>query len=582
MKKLLIILTVFIIFITIFVTLDNKSKYKIIKINSPISFYIDENKNSILDEKSPVYINNIYFVELKSDYTNNSILKELEPKEKLFLEYFAKLYSKNIIYNKYVKIQNGEITVNGKPYKQLLTDTGYFYNDDKDSQLALVRKIKSENLDDYVIYNSKSKKYHNFNCPEIFKLKNYKIIKKSQIDNNFIPCKNCILPKDIKENPPEQKTLQTDNQVFNNNIKVFFIDLNETFKPSDKCLTKVCRVLKDEINNAKNTIDIALYGIDAQPEILNAIINAQKRGVKVRIVSDFNKETDNYYADTLKLKSKIKNFITDKDYDLNNFPAIMHNKFFIFDNKKVFTGSTNISKTGITGFNSNISILINSADAAKIFTKEFEQMFNGNFHKQKKKINNQEIVFNDELKLKILFSPQDKIITNHIIPLIKNAKKYVYIPVFYLTKIELINALETAHKNNADIKIILDSTGAHNKYSIHKQLRQKGIKVKTENYAGKMHTKAIFIDDKYSVIGSMNYTNSGENRNDENVIIIQNKEITEFLRNSFISLWNKIPPKYENYDPKAESIESIGSCYDGIDNDFDKKIDKEDDYCTIK
>ena len=136
--------------------------------------------------------------------------------------------------------------------------------------------------------------------------------------------------------------------------------------------------------------------------------------------------------------------------------------------------------------------------------------------------------------------------------------------------------------NGVEIKIINDATNAHSKYSIHKELRKAGIKVKTENYAGKMHMKAMFVDDKISVVGSMNYTKSGNNKNDENVLIIYNKEITKYSKRTFMHLWNKIPDKYEHYDPRAESFESIGSCYDGIDNNFDSKTDSNDIGCMIK
>ena len=94
--------------------------------------------------------------------------------------------------------------------------------------------------------------------------------------------------------------------------------------------------------------------------------------------------------------------------------------------------------------------------------------------------------------------------------------------------------------------------------------------------------KSMVIDDKVSVIGSMNFTNSGNNKNDENVLIIKDANIAKFIKNNFIYLWNKIPEKYEHFDPRAESAESIGSCEDGIDNNFDNKIDTQDEGCRIK
>ena len=105
--------------------------------------------------------------------------------------------------------------------------------------------------------------------------------------------------------------------------------------------------------------------------------------------------------------------------------------------------------------------------------------------------------------------------------------------------------------------------------------------LKTENYAGKMHSKSMIIDDLYFITGSMNFSNSGENKNDENTIIIKDKDIAQLQKNIFLYLWTKIPNKYLNKNAKPESLDSIGSCQDGIDNNFNNKTDKEESYCNI-
>ena len=121
------------------------------------------------------------------------------------------------------------------------------------------------------------------------------------------------------------------------------------------------------------------------------------------------------------------------------------------------------------------------------------------------------------------------------------ANKYIYIPVFYITKKELINELISAHQRGVEVKIINDATNASNKHTIHHQLREAGIKVKTENYAGKLHSKAMIIDDEYSIIGSMNFTKQGENVNDENCLIIKNAPVlTKKYKKHFLELWDSI------------------------------------------
>jgi len=114
---------------------------------------------------------------------------------------------------------------------------------------------------------------------------------------------------------------------------------------------------------------------------------------------------------------------------------------------------------------------------------------------------------------------------------------------------------------------------------MHKILRENGIKVKIENFGGKMHAKSIIIDDKYFISGSMNLTKAGNIRNDENTIIIHNEELTIKYKKYFLKLWNMIPNKYLYYDPNPESFESGNSCFDGIDNDFDRTIDSKDKMC---
>ena len=182
-------------------------------------------------------------------------------------------------------------------------------------------------------------------------------------------------------------------------------------------------------------------------------------------------------------------------------------------------------------------------------------------------------------KITPFFSPKDKIIVNNIIPLINNAKHYIFIPAFIITHEEFSNALINAHKRNVTIKIITDATNVSSSRSKIKILRNAGIFVKVENYAGKMHSKSIIIDDKYVLAGSMNFTKSGETKNDENFLIIEDERLARYYRGFFEYLWAKIPDKYLKSNPRAEGKSSIGSCSDGIDNDYDGKIDMEDEGC---
>ena len=248
----------------------------------------------------------------------------------------------------------------------------------------------------------------------------------------------------------------------------------------------------------------------------------------------------------------------------------MHNKFYIFDNKIVITGSANLSHTDMSGYNSNAIIVINSPAAAKIYTEEFNQMYEGKFHSNKILTENSSGIY---------FSPQNKTIQNTILPLIRNSKNYIYIPAFLISHKEMVSELIQAKNRGVDVRIITDALNASAKYSKVRELRAAGMPVKIENYAGKMHSKTMIIDDKYLILGSMNFSKSGESKNDENLIVIDNKEAAIFYKQFFLYLWDKIPDKWLKFYPRAEGLDSIGSCSDGVDNDYDGLVDMEEESC---
>ena len=342
--------------------------------------------------------------------------------------------------------------------------------------------------------------------------------------------------------------------------------------PSKKINSPFGKKLLELINNAKYEIDFAIYGLRGQDTILEALKNAQKRGVIINGVVDSDAKNHNYYDDT-KLLYKYFNIKSDHQ------SYIMHNKFFIIDKSILWTGSSNISDTGTGGYNANNAVVIYNKQMANIYLEEFNQMFyNKKFHIHKTKHTFYNLKTKDST-ISVFFSPKSNTYKNGIKQIIQNAKRYIYIPIFYITHSNLTQELIKAKNRGVDIKIILDATAAKNRYSKHKFLRANGIKVKVENFGGKMHCKSIIVDDKYFITGSMNLTKAGNTKNDENTLIIKNSKLAKQYKKYFLTLWKKIPNKYLYFDPSPESIYSGNSCYDGIDNDFDHLIDNKDKGC---
>ena len=57
--------------------------------------------------------------------------------------------------------------------------------------------------------------------------------------------------------------------------------------------------------------------------------------------------------------------------------------------------------------------------------------------------------------------------------------------------------------------------------------RQAGLNVLIDGIEGLMHHKVFVVDRKIVVLGSYNFSQSAEERNDENLLIIHSPEIAE-------------------------------------------------------
>ena len=382
-------------------------------------------------------------------------------------------------------------------------------------------------------------------------------------------------------------------------LTFYYIRAREFKNPSNEVRTEAGKALVEAINNSKQTIDFAFYGLSKQDEILNALINAQKRGVKIRGIVDKNIENKNDYSGTEYSINKLGKGIIKTDYKaeieklnkINNKEIefsydffkghIMHNKFCIIDNEIVWTGTVNISSTGTGGFNENNACIVRSKDFAKVFKKEFEQMYvNELFHENKYPIYSKKGINIDNKNVQIYFSPNKFVINNVILPEIEKAQDYIYLSMFLITNNKIVQSLIDAHERGVEIKLIIDAHHALQPYSKHEQLRNAGIKVKVENWAGKMHAKTVIIDDKTIITGSANWTYSAFKYNDENLLIFKNApNEVKFLKNEFEQSWKSIPPKWLYKNPEPEGKDSINSCFDGVDNNHNGLFDNEDPAC---
>lgn len=137
-----------------------------------------------------------------------------------------------------------------------------------------------------------------------------------------------------------------------NDIKIFFT-------PGTECENNII----ERINQSKK-VDIAVYSI-TNPAITKAIISAYKHGVNVRIVTDKTQA-----AGKKSLVSQIR--ATGIPVLTNKKHKIEHNKFAVFDDVHVVSGSYNWT-TNATNYNSENCLFFDQPDME--YSKRFEYLW---------------------------------------------------------------------------------------------------------------------------------------------------------------------------------------------------------------
>ena len=590
----IIILAILLIVFCIFVSVC-KNKYEILDVISADIISADLNHNGIVDSGETICISGIKSFSPDSD-DNPLPQYKLSKIDLIDLWYLGREFGQKTLLNKKVSLfmtgkentvcKYAKVKLDGADYSEFIYNNGYGIKENKTiNKEKFENNLENSKKLDLVVLNHHSNKYHTLDCKYGNMAHDKIIIPRKQLPKGMNPCHFCHDMKGKKHkitNNINQNFSRTSPalKLFSGDIALYKFNYINNLKPNSYCKTDVCELIINSINQASSNIDIAIYGYEDIPAITAALKRAKSRGVKIRFVYDESNDPSKTFY---KSNDIIRNIAAESKSDRNSGESakLMHNKFIIFDKSKVITGSMNYSKTGLSGYDANDVAVINSSQIASLYEAEFDQMLSGKFHgsKLKNNIPNRYNLGNSEIE--IYFSPQDKS-SGRIIQLINNAKHYVYMPTFLITHKGITDALLNAKKRNVDIKIIIDANSVNTRNTKHKILRDSGIPLKAENYAGKLHSKTIIIDDEYIIMGSMNFSNSGENKNDENMLVIKNTVFAKNYREFFLYLWGQIPEKYLKYSPRAESFESIGSCKDGVDNNFDGKIDSDDDGCKVK
>lgn len=211
-----------------------------------------------------------------------------------------------------------------------------------------------------------------------------------------------------------------------------------------------------------------------------------------------------------------------KKYDLS--PYLMHNKFCVFDNRFVWTGSWNPTNKN---HYDNVIILYSG-----YLAKNYKQEFNELWSNRHERVLFPKIVLNNK-DVQNYFCPEDHC-ADRVMEELKKARQSIHFMLFSFTDHNLGELLAEKAK---DVKV----RGILEKSQMGRWSESERLKDYTRIYRGSgiLHHKLFIIDNETVITGSYNPTAAGNEKNDENVIIIQNREIATVFLKEFEELWDR-------------------------------------------
>jgi phosphatidylserine/phosphatidylglycerophosphate/cardiolipin synthase-like enzyme len=262
---------------------------------------------------------------------------------------------------------------------------------------------------------------------------------------------------------------------------------------------------------AQHTIDVATYDLDLW-RLRDALLDGQRRGISVRLVVEADHERRPQVLDLM---------AADIPIVADDRPPLMHHKFIVVDGQLVWTGSMNLTHRGIYTNNNNF-IRIRSTDVAADFTREFDEMFlEDRFGALSRMDTPFPYLAVADSAIEVAFSPEDGV-ERRILNRLGQASTSVDFMAFSLTSDPIAEALLQAANRGIEIRGVVEAARAHDLGADVGELRAAGLDIRLDTNPGNMHNKVMVIDRRVVVTGSYNFTQSAEEHNDENLLIIDN------------------------------------------------------------
>ncbi|EMO27630.1 PLD-like domain protein [Leptospira interrogans serovar Bataviae str. HAI135] len=291
------------------------------------------------------------------------------------------------------------------------------------------------------------------------------------------------------------------------------------------------------IESAQFSIDLWIYSFD-DLEILNALKNANARGVTIQILADPEKE----YSIELKSLGLFQKW---------EKSGLQHSKILIVDRKKVFLGSGNFTWYGLEND-------LNGYVSFDLFDSEIQNFYS----------------FLDENFISLSIPPfefyispaKGRLIQNLILREVDRSQNEIKYLIFDHFDSVLTSRLALADLRGIKVKGIYDSPVDEEGKFLANVFRNPGseiagdgndetISLDSFGKGGLLHHKTMILDNQVLISGSYNFSMSARDKNRE----ILFKTIDPYLIDSYSKEWERIRQNAISYRPIPFQTEEVSN-----------------------
>jgi len=150
--------------------------------------------------------------------------------------------------------------------------------------------------------------------------------------------------------------------------------------------------------------------------------------------------------------------------------------------------------------------------------------------------------------VQVYFSPHGGA-TEAVVDALDHATNSVFIQAYSFTSVPIAKALVDAYRRKVQVHVILDPSQRTDKYSEADFLQYNEIPTLIDAQHAIAHNKIIIVDDYLILTGSFNFTKAAEEKNAENLLVINDPS----LANRYLENWHAHESHSQAYDREQNS-----------------------------